>query len=107
VHCLPDFHERSWRVLNSQDGTPALRVPDDQIDYTDDLVYFYEEERLTGIGYDDAPGFGLSDISYVGGFQQGPARDWYPSGQLKSEAIFSRIYGTDIHARSWASRNWR
>jgi len=39
------------------------------------------------------PGHGLSEISYVDGAHDGPARDWYPSGQLKYEAN----YGQNAH----------
>jgi hypothetical protein len=76
--------------VNSQDSASGLRVPDDQIDYDDELVYFYRGERFTGIGYDDVPDFGLSEVSYADGLQDGPARDWFPSGQLKSEALFHK-----------------
>lgn len=65
-----------------------LRVPDDQLDYDEDLVYTYRGERFTGIGYDEAPGHSRSEISYVNGVQEGPARDWYPSGRLKFEAMY-------------------
>ena len=67
-----------------------LRVPDDELDYDDDLVYSYHGERFTGVGYDEAEGHGLSEISYVDGLQDGPARDWYPSGSLKSEEFFRK-----------------
>lgn len=83
--------------MSSRNDDPMPRVPDDQLDYNEDLIYFYLGERFTGIGFDDVPGFGLSEISYRDGMQEGPARDWYPSGQLKSEAIYRRNL---LHGRS-------
>jgi antitoxin component YwqK of YwqJK toxin-antitoxin module len=84
-------------------GRAPERVRDDQLDYGPDLIYYLAGERFTGIGYEDVPGFGVSEISYKDGFQDGPARDWYPSGTLKSESWyrenarhgFSRDYSED------------
>jgi hypothetical protein len=64
------------------------RVPDDQLHYDENLIYTYRGERFTGVGYEDVPGRGLEEISYVDGLQEGPARDWYPSGQLRGETMF-------------------
>lgn len=64
------------------------RVPDELLDYNEELFYTYNGESFTGVGYADVPGHGLSEISYVDGAQDGPARDWYPSGQLKYEANY-------------------
>jgi antitoxin component YwqK of YwqJK toxin-antitoxin module len=65
-----------------------LRVPDDELDYDSDLVYFYKGARFTGVGYEDKPGLGRSEISYSDGWQEGPARDWYPDGTLKAETWY-------------------
>jgi hypothetical protein len=64
------------------------RVPDSQIDFDADLVYYVSGERFTGVGYEDVPGYGRSEVSYLDGIQEGPARDWYPSGQLRYEANY-------------------
>jgi antitoxin component YwqK of YwqJK toxin-antitoxin module len=66
----------------------ALRIPDALLDYNEELTYTYKGELFTGVGYEDVPGQGLSEISYVGGAQEGPSRDWYPSGQLKGETMY-------------------
>uniref|UniRef100_A8LW38 MORN repeat protein n=1 Tax=Salinispora arenicola (strain CNS-205) TaxID=391037 RepID=A8LW38_SALAI len=68
--------------------SPPLRVPDELLDYDRELFYTYNGKGFTGIGYADVPGHGLSEISYVDGAQEGPSRDWYPSGQLKGESNY-------------------
>lgn len=65
-----------------------LRVPDSELDFDDELFYRWRGAPFTGIGYDDIPGGGLSEINYRYGVQEGPARDWYPSGALKGESYF-------------------
>jgi len=84
----------------SEMAQSQLRIPDDEIDFSDDLIYFYAGKRFTGVSYDDVPGYGLSEITYLDGLQEGPARDWYASGQLKSEANFHR------NVRHGVSREW-
>lgn len=64
------------------------RVPDEIIEYDENLVYSVDGERFTGIGFDDESGKGLSEISYVDGLQEGPSRDWYSNGKLRGEAIY-------------------
>lgn len=91
-------------ILRANDGGQLPeRVRDDQLDYGPDLIYYLAGDRFTGIGYEDVPGYGLSEIAYRDGFQDGPARDWYLSGTLKSESWyrenvrhgFSREYNED------------
>jgi antitoxin component YwqK of YwqJK toxin-antitoxin module len=74
--------------MNDDKESQPHRVPDEFLDYDDELFYTYNGESFTGVGYADVPGHGLSEISYVDGAQDGPARDWYPSGQLKYEANY-------------------
>jgi antitoxin component YwqK of YwqJK toxin-antitoxin module len=76
--------------MNDDKESQPYRVPDELLDYDEELFYTYNGESFTGIGYADVPGHGLSEISYVDGAQDGPARDWYPSGQLKYEANYKR-----------------
>ena len=71
-------------------GGEGLRVRDDQLDYDDELIYTFRGEKFTGIGYEEVPGRGVSEISYQDGLQDGPARDWYSSGILKGESIYRR-----------------
>ena len=71
-------------------GREGLRVRDDELDYDDELIYTFRGGRFTGIGYEDVPGRGVSEVSYQDGLQDGPARDWYPSGVLKGESIYRR-----------------
>jgi antitoxin component YwqK of YwqJK toxin-antitoxin module len=52
------------------------------------LHYTYKGEPFTGVGFDDVPGYGISEITYVDGRQEGPSRDWYPSGRLKAETMY-------------------
>ncbi len=74
--------------MNDGKKSQPNRVPDELLDYNEELFYTYNGESFTGVGYADVPGHGLSEISYVDGAQDGPARDWYPSGQLKYEANY-------------------
>ena len=74
--------------MNDGKESQPHRVPDELLDYDEELFYTYNGESFTGVGYADVPGHGLSEISYVDGAQDGPARDWYPSGQLKYEADY-------------------
>lgn len=83
--------------------TPQLRVPAEALDYDGELLFTYRGEPFTGVAFEDEPGKWLSELSYSDGMQQGPARDWYPSGKLKSESWyrentlhgFSREYNED------------
>jgi antitoxin component YwqK of YwqJK toxin-antitoxin module len=81
--------------------SPPLRVPDELLDYNEELFYTYNGESFTGIGYTDVSGYGRSEISYVDGAQDGPARDWYPSGQLKYEANYR------VNTRHGSTREFR
>ena len=87
--------------MSDREEPQSLRVPDELLDYNEELIYTYEGERFTGIGYADVPGHGLSEISYVDGAQDGPARDWYPSGQLKYEANYR------LNARHGSTKQFR
>jgi antitoxin component YwqK of YwqJK toxin-antitoxin module len=64
------------------------RVPDSELDFDDELIYRWRGSLFTGIGYEDTPGGGVSEINYRYGVQEGPARDWYPSGTLQAESHF-------------------
>ncbi|MFC4105060.1 toxin-antitoxin system YwqK family antitoxin [Micromonospora zhanjiangensis] len=85
----------------SRDEAAPPSIPDELLDYDEDLVYTYKGERFTGTGYSDVSGHGRSEISYVDGMQHGVARDWYPSGVLKYEASYRK------NARHGASREYR
>lgn len=65
------------------------RVPHEELDFDENLIYFHNRVRFTGIGYEDSPVRGLSEISYRDGYQDGPSRDWYPSGTLKVSGCFT------------------
>lgn len=69
-------------------GRKSLRVHDSELDYDPDLIYTYKGSLFTGVGYDEDPRSGLSEISYVEGRQEGPSRDWYPSGRLGGETEY-------------------
>jgi antitoxin component YwqK of YwqJK toxin-antitoxin module len=68
-------------------GQPATRVPDEELDYDEDLTYRWHGKLFTGIAYEHTDA-GLSEVSYSYGTQAGPTRDWYPSGTLKSEVNY-------------------
>ena len=74
--------------MTDQDDQNVVRIPDVLLHYDAELVYTYNGQRFTGIGYEDDPERGRSEISCVDGAQEGPSRDWYPSGQLKGETIY-------------------
>jgi antitoxin component YwqK of YwqJK toxin-antitoxin module len=86
------------KILRDQENNTSLpRVKDDQLDFDENLIYYLNGRRFTGIGYEEIPGRELSEITYRDGMQDGPARDWYPSGRLKSESIYHRnvLHGHD------------
>jgi len=95
--------------VESAEG-PVTRVPDSELDYDEELTYRWHGGLFTGVGYDDASPSGLSEVSYRYGLQDGPARDWYPSGALKGESQFregvqhgiAREYAEDGEVRSEA-----
>jgi antitoxin component YwqK of YwqJK toxin-antitoxin module len=59
------------------------RVPDELLDYNEELFYTYNGESFTGVGYADVPG------------------DWYPSSQLKYEANYK------VNTRHGSTREFR
>jgi hypothetical protein len=65
-----------------------IRVPDSELDFNEDLIYRWRGRLFTGVGFEESPDGALSEVSYECGVQQGPARDWYPSGGLKGESHF-------------------
>lgn len=60
------------------------RVPDVELEYDEDLVYYYEGEPFTGVAFSD-DSTGRSEVQLVNGLQDGPARDWCENGALKVE----------------------
>ena len=87
----------TWFVSN--DDLP-LRVEDSELDYGPDLIFTYQGQLFTGIAYEDVPGKWLSEVCYRDGMQDGPAREWYPSGALRSETYY---YENASHG---TSREW-
>src|SRR5262249_22579618 len=69
---------------NSDGGT---RVPDAELEYDSELVYRHDGNRFTGVGYEQTPAM-RSEITYVEGLQQGPARDWSADGRLTGESYY-------------------
>lgn len=67
---------------------PGTKVPDSELEYDDELIYRWHGALFTGVGFDEDEDGGRSEISYSYGVQDGPARDWYPSGVLKGESWF-------------------
>jgi hypothetical protein len=70
------------------ENQPEVRVPNSELDFDDELIYRWRGSLFTGIGYEELPSGGLSEISYRYGVQEGPAHDWYASGAIKGESHF-------------------
>ncbi|MBM7789144.1 toxin-antitoxin system YwqK family antitoxin [Tenggerimyces flavus] len=53
-------------------------------------------QAFTGVAYEESPDLGRSEVSYREGVQEGPARDWYPSGLLQGESHYVQgvLHGT-------------
>ncbi len=66
----------------------SLRVPDDELDYDENLIYTWNGELFTGVAFEEGPGGVLSEVSYVNGAQQGPSRDTGPDGRLVGEDTY-------------------
>jgi hypothetical protein len=64
------------------------RVPDSELDFDEELTYTWHGELFTGVGFEEMPGGGLSEVSYKYGIQEGPAVDWYPAGGVRGESHF-------------------
>lgn len=64
------------------------RVPEDDLDFDEDLIFTYQGKRFTGIGYETSPDGGLSEVMYVDGMQDGVGRDLYPDGSVKYECHY-------------------
>ncbi|MCH5676184.1 toxin-antitoxin system YwqK family antitoxin [Streptomyces gilvus] len=63
-------------------------VPDDDLDFDEDLIYTYRGKLFTGIGYEESDGRRISEIRYVNGRQEGVSRDWHAEGSLSEEATY-------------------
>lgn len=68
--------------------TAPLRVAEDDLDFDDNHRYVWEGEPFTGIGYEEQGGQLISEAEYRDGYQDGPSREWYPSGVVKSEKAY-------------------
>ena len=68
-------------------STSPLKIHDSELDYDENLVYTYHGNLFTGIGFDDSSQ-GRAEITYVQGRQEGPASEWFTSGQLKEESNY-------------------
>lgn len=62
-----------------------IRVNEDELEYTDELIYTWQGKPFTGIGYEHLRTGERIEVSYLDGRQTGIAREWYPDGTLKSE----------------------
>ncbi|MGC5167490.1 toxin-antitoxin system YwqK family antitoxin [Luteimicrobium sp. DT211] len=65
-----------------------LRVPDDELDYDENLIYTWHGELFTGTAFENGPDGVVSEVSYVDGSQQGPARDLTADGRLIGEDTY-------------------
>jgi hypothetical protein len=69
-------------------GEPGARVQDSELEYDGELSYRWHGALFTRVGFDEAKDGSRSEVSYRYGVQNGPARDWYPSGALKGDSWF-------------------
>ena len=58
------------------------------MDYNGELSYSYQGHPYTGVAFEDVPGKWYTEINFEDGWQAGWAREWLPSGVLKSEAEY-------------------
>ena len=70
--------------VDEQKGS-VLRVPDAELEFGPDLVMHYRGQPFTGVSYEVMEDGTRSELTYVNGLQQGPARDWDASGRLRAE----------------------
>jgi hypothetical protein len=70
------------------DDAALPRVEDSDLDYDSDLIFTYRGRLFTGVAYEDVPGKWLSEVTYLDGMQDGPAREWFPSGVLRGESHY-------------------
>jgi hypothetical protein len=59
-------------------------IEDSQLDLDDDQRYWHEGRPFSGVGYEVSADGTRSETSYVDGWQEGPATDFYPDGGVKS-----------------------
>lgn len=65
------------------------RMKDQELDTVDGVTYCWQGKPFTGIGYGLRPDGTLAwETNYENGVMNGLAREWYPSGQLKSEVFY-------------------
>lgn len=74
-----------------------MRVNIDDLDFDDDLQYFYKGEPFTGEAVETAPtGEVIALTTFRNGIEHGPQRGWYRDGSKKSEVtvVNRRAVGT-------------
>ena len=74
-------------------------VPDDDLEFDEDLIYTYRGELFTGIGYEESNGRRISEIQYVNGRQEGVSRGWHADGSLCEETSYRQnvLHGKRVH----------
>ncbi len=88
----------AWRALNGVGGAvtdPKTRVPDDELDYDQRLIYQLARPSLTDTAYEDRNGRLDSEIEDRDGYQEGVSRCFYPSGFVKvaTDYRYNSVYG--------------
>ncbi|MFF1603597.1 toxin-antitoxin system YwqK family antitoxin [Streptomyces mirabilis] len=63
-------------------------VPEDEIDFDEDLIYTFRGVPFTGVGYEEADGRRVSAVCYLDGKQDGYSRSWYDDGSLREEFCY-------------------
>ena len=67
------------------------RVDMDELTFTDDYIYTYNDIPFTGVGYElGEDGRLISEVTYENGSDVGLAREWDENGQLIRERIAGR-----------------
>ncbi len=76
--------------MSKNNGTPVVRVHEDDLNYEDDALVL-DEEPFTGIGYAEFPSGKLRrEVTYVKGFPDGFCCEWYENGKISKEWFAER-----------------
>ncbi|PWW58365.1 hypothetical protein DFQ13_109158 [Actinokineospora spheciospongiae] len=81
-----------------------MRVEYDDVETEDDLRVTHQGKPFTGEVVERAPGGQVVALTtYFEGMEDGPAAEWYPTGERKAEGAVS--YGTAIGVHQTWHRN--
>src|SRR5436190_22901311 len=70
------------------EGNLVNRVPEDELDFDENQIFYHAGRLFTGVAFSEEPNGGLSEFTYRDGLLHGPTREWYGNGQLKLEVHY-------------------